>query len=78
MIPQKANTPLRETVSKEIDGTVVLSVKTGTKRKKKKLVEYDKAGLHPPVPGMTEEEMLRRDPMCKDCHQEHLWSGVSM
>ena len=72
MTPQKANTPLNETVSKETDGTVVLSVKTGTKRKKKKkLIEYDKARLHPPVLGMTEEEMLRRGPMCKDYHKEH-------
>ena len=36
MTPQKANTPLKEIVSKETDGTVVLLVKTGTKRKKKK------------------------------------------
>ena len=72
MTPQKTNTPIRETISKGTDGTVVLSVKTGTKRKKKKkLVEYDKARLHPPVPGMTEEEMLRKGPMCKDCHKEH-------
>ena len=61
MTPQKANTLLKE-----------IAVKTGTKRKKKKrLVEYDKARLHPPVPGMTEKEMLRRGPMCKDCHKEH-------
>ena len=72
MTPQKANTPFKEIVSKETDGTVVLSVKTSTKRKKKKqLFEYDKARLHPPVTGMTEEEMLRRGPMCKDCHEEH-------
>ena len=72
MTPQKANTPLKEIVSKETEGTVVLSVKTGTKRKKKRrLFEYDKARLHPPVPGMTEEEMLRRGPMCKDCNKEH-------
>ena len=72
MIPQKANTPLKEIVSKETEGTVVLSVKTGTKRKKKRrLFEYDKARLHPPVLGMTEEEMLRRGPVCKDCHKEH-------
>ena len=44
MTPQKANTPLKETISKETDGTVVLSVKTGTKTKKKqRLFEYDKA-----------------------------------
>ena len=72
MTPHKANTPLKEIVSKETDGTVVLSVKTGTKRKKKKgLFEYDKTRLHPPVQGMTEEEMLRRGPLCKDCHKEH-------
>ena len=35
------------------------------------MFEYDKARLHPPVPGMTEEEMFRRGPMCKDCHKEH-------
>ena len=59
-------------MSKETEGMVVLSVKTGSKRKKKRrLFEYDKARLHPPVPGMTEEEMLRRGPMCKDCHKGH-------
>ena len=58
MTPQKANTPIKETVSKGTDGTVVLSVKTDTKRKKKKkLVEYDKARLYPPVLGMIEEEV---------------------
>ena len=51
-------------MSKEIDGTVALSVKTASKsKKKKKMVECDKARLHPPVPGMTEEEMLRRSLM---------------
>ena len=72
MTPQKANTSLRETVSEEIGGTVVLSAKTSTKKKKKKkLFEYDKARLYPPVPGMTEEEMLRSGPVCKNCHKEH-------
>ena len=71
MTPKKANTPLKEIVSTETGGTVVLSVKTGTKRKKtKRLVEHDKARLHPPILGMTEEEMLRRGPMRKDCHME--------
>ena len=32
---------------------------------------YDKARLYPPVPGMTEEDMLRSGPVCKDCHKEH-------
>ena len=36
MTPQKANTPLRETVSKEIGGTVVPSAKTSTKKKTRK------------------------------------------
>ena len=72
MTPQKANNPLRETMSEEISGTVVLLAKTNTKRKKmKKLFEYDKARMYPPVPGMTEEEMLRSSPVCKDCHKEH-------
>ena len=72
MTPQKTNTPLKEIVSKETEGMVVLSVKTGTKRKqKRRLFEYDKARLHPPAPRMTEEEMLRRGPMCKDCHKGH-------
>ena len=72
MTPQKANTQLRETVSEEIGDTVVPSAKTSTKKKrKKKLFEYDKARLYPPVQGMTEEEMLTSGPMCKDCHKEH-------
>ena len=54
------------------EGVVIRSVKSGSRRKrKKKLVEYDKARLHPPEPGMTEEEMLRQGPRCKDCHKEH-------
>ena len=57
MTPHTANTPLKETMYEEVGCTVVLSVKTGSKRKKKKtLIGYDKARLHPPVPGMTEEE----------------------
>ena len=72
MTPQKANTPLRKTVSKGIDSTFVPSAKTSTnKKKKKKLIEYDKARLYPLVPGMTEEEMLRSGHVCKDCHKEH-------
>ena len=72
MTPQKANTPLRETMTKKTEGTVIQSVKTGSKKKRKrKFVEYDKARLHPPELGMTEEEMLRRGPMCKDCHKGH-------
>ena len=67
MTPQKANTPLRETMPKEKGSTVVPPPKTSTKKKKKKkLFEYDKARLYPPVPGMTEEEMLRSGPVCKD------------
>ena len=59
-------------MSEEIDSTVVPSTKTSTKKKKKKkLIEYDKARLYPPVPGMTEEEMLRSGLVCKDCHKEH-------
>ena len=72
MTPQKANTPLRETMTKKTEGTVIHSVKTGSKKKRKrKFIEYDKARLHPPELGMTEEEMLRRGPMCKDCHKGH-------
>ena len=67
MTPQNANTPLRETVSEGIDSAVVPSAKTSSKKKKKKkLIEYDNARLYPPVPGMTEEEMLRSGPVCKD------------
>ena len=70
--PQKANTPLRETMTKKTEGTVIRSVKIGSKKKRKrKLVEYDKARIHLPELGMTEEEMLRRGPMCKDCHKGH-------
>ena len=51
---------------------VVRTVKSGSKRRRKrKLVEYDKARLHPPEPGMMEEKMLRWGPLCKDCHKEH-------
>ena len=72
MTPQKANTPLRETVTKKTEGTVIRSVKIGFKKKRKrKFVEYDKARLHQAELGMTEEEMLRRGPMCKDCHKGH-------
>ena len=34
--PQKANTPLRETMTKKTEGTVIRSVKTGSKKKSKK------------------------------------------
>ena len=72
MTPQKAYTPLRETMAKKTEGTVIQSVKTGSKKKRKrKFVEYDKARLYLPELGMTEEEMLRRGPMCKDCHAGH-------
>ena len=72
MTPQKANTPLRETMTEKTEGTVIQSVKTGYKKKRKrKFVEYDKARLHLPELGMTKEEMLRRGLMCKDCHKEH-------
>ena len=65
MTPQKANTPLRETMIKKTEGAVKRSVKTGSKKKKKrKFIKYDKARLHPPELGMPEEEMLRRGPMC--------------
>ena len=70
--PQKANTPLRETMTKKTEGTVIQSVKIGSKKKRKrKLAEYDKARIHLPELGMTEEEMLRRGPTCKDCHKGH-------
>ena len=36
MTPQKANTPLRETMTKKTEGTVIRSVKTGSKKKRKK------------------------------------------
>ena len=72
MTPQKANTPLREIMTKKTEGTVIRSVKTGSKKKRKrKFIENAKARLHPPELGMTEEEMLRRGPMCKDCHKGH-------
>ena len=65
MTPQKANIPLRETVSKEVGSTVVPLTKTSPKKwGREKLLEYDKARLYPPVLGMTEEEMLRSGPMC--------------
>ena len=70
--PQKANTPLGETMTRKTEGTVIWSVKVGSKKKRKrKFVEYDKARIYPPELGITEEEMLRRDPMCKDCHKGH-------
>ena len=72
MTPQKANTPLREVMVEKSEGAVIRLVKTGSKkRRKRKFVEYDKARLHPPEPGMTEEEMLRWGPLCKYCHKEH-------
>ena len=59
-------------MTKKTEGTVIRSVKTGSKKKRKrKFVEYDKARLHLPELGLTEEEMLRRGPMCKDCHKGH-------
>ena len=68
----KVNTPLRETMTKKTDGTFIRSVKIGSiKKRKRKLVEYDKARIHLPELGMTEEEMLRRGPMCKHCHKGH-------
>ena len=70
--PQKVNTPLIETMMKKTEGTVIRSVKVGPKKKRKrKFVEYDKARIYPPELGITEEEMLRRGPMCKDCHKGH-------
>ena len=72
MTPQKANTPLQETIIEKTEGTVMRLVKTGSKkRRKRKFVEYNKVSLHPSELSMTEEEMLRQDPMCKDCHKEH-------
>ena len=71
MTPQIANTPLRETVQRNRWYSYP-SAKTSTKKKKKKkLFEYDKARLYPPVQEMTELELLRSGPMCKDCQKEH-------
>ena len=70
--PQKVNTPLIEIMTKKTEGTVIRSVKGGPKKKRKrKFVEYDKARIYSPELGITEEEMLRRGPMCKYCHKEH-------
>ena len=70
--PQKVNTPLIETMMKKTEGTVIRSVKVGPKKKRKrKFVEYDKARIYLPELGITEEEMLRRGPMCKNCHKGH-------
>ena len=70
--PQKVNTLLIETMMKKTEGTVIWSVKVGPKKKRKrKFVEYDKARIYPPELGITEEEMLRRGPMCKNCHKGH-------
>ena len=72
MTPQKANTPLLETMMKETEGTVIWSVKVDPKKKRKrKFVEYDKVRIYLPELGITEEEMLRRGLMCKDCHKGH-------
>ena len=38
MTPQKANTPLRETMTERTEGTVIQSVKTGYKKEKKKKI----------------------------------------
>ena len=73
MTPRKANTPLREGMSEGIDGSIIQTTKTSSKKKKKKKLffEYDKARLFPAVPGLTEEEMLRRGSTCKDCKKGH-------
>ena len=72
MTPRKANTPIREGTSEGINGSIIQTTKTSSKKKKKKkLFEYDKARLCPAVPGLTEEEMLRRGPTCKDCKKGH-------
>ena len=70
MTPRKANTPIREGISEGIDGSIIQTTKTSSK-KKKKLFEYDKARLCPAVPGLTEEEMLRWGSICKDCMKGH-------
>ena len=70
--PQKVNTPWMETMMKKTEGTVIWSVKVGHKKKRKrKFVEYDKATIYLPELGIPEGEMLRRGPMCKDCHKGH-------
>ena len=72
MTLRKANTPVREGISEGINGSIKQTTNTGSKKKKKKkLFEYDKVRLHPAVPGLTEEEMLRREPICKDCKKGH-------
>ena len=72
MTSRKANTPIREGISEGINGSIIQTTKTGSKKKKKyKLFEYDKVRLYPAVPGLTEEEMLRRGPTCKDCKKGH-------
>ena len=72
MTPRKANTPIREGISEGIDGSIIQTTKTSSKKKeKKKLFEYDKARLCPSVPGLTVKEMLRRRPICKDCKKGH-------
>ena len=72
MTPRKANAPIRKGISEGIDGSIIQTTKTSSKKKrKKKLLEYDKARLYPALPGLTEEEMLRREPKCKDCEKGH-------
>ena len=72
MTPRKVNTQIRESISDGRDGSIIQTTKTSSeKKKKKKLFEYDKARLCPAVPGLTEEEMLRRGPTCKDFKKGH-------
>ena len=72
MTPRKATTPIREGISEGINGFIIQTTNTGSKKKKrKKLFEYDKVRLCPAIPGLTEEEMLRRGYICKDCKKGH-------
>ena len=72
MTPRKATTSIGEGISEGINGSIIQTTKTGSeKKKKKKLFEYDKARLCPAMPGLTEEEMLGRGPIYKDCKKGH-------
>ena len=52
MTPRKANTPIKEGISKGINGFSIQTTKTSSKKKeKKKLFVYDKTRLCPAMPG---------------------------
>ena len=69
MTPRKAKTPIRGGISEGMNDSIIQTTKMGSK--KKKLIEYNKVRLCPAMPGLTEEEMLRRGPTCKDCKKRH-------